>query len=494
MVDLMTNKLEAAKRIGIFPMVIFLTIALLLVAIFTLNITPDALDDIIQHKTLRVVTRNGPTTYYLEDGIEQGFEFELAQDFAKYLGVELELHRLDSLKEIIDKTSLGGTHIASAGLGITKQRTAQLSFSNSYYEVEAIVIYRSGEAKPRSLDDLIGKTVAVIKDSAHAEYLSQAQITHPDLNWIEFPQLESLDFLEMVRDFHFDYAVVDSNEFEVNRQLFPSLSKGLVIGQPQPLAWAVMPGNLSERLLIKINDFLAASEHSGRLNELRDKYYGNHSDISRGSANTFAKRVEKVLPKYIALIKQIATEESLDWQLLAAISYQESHWNPKATSPTGVRGMMMLTLITMRELGLDSRLDPEQSLRGGARYFKSLHERLPARISEPDRTSLALAAYNVGLGHLEDARVITQRQGKNPDLWEDVKQHLPLLQKRRWYSKTKYGFARGQEPVDYVANIRHYESYLRWQEINTASKKLEGTIENEPQQLPEQLQKGLNPL
>jgi membrane-bound lytic murein transglycosylase F len=182
-------------------------------------------------------------------------------------------------------------------------------------------------------------------------------------------------------------------------------------------------------------------------------------------SHTFTSNMRKTLPNYQQLIQQVAAEYQLDWHLLAAIAYQESHWNPLATSPTGVRGMMMLTLPTARELGVQDRLDPLQSLRGGARYLKNIKRRLPQRIAEPDLTWFALAAYNIGMGHLEDARVITQRQGRDPDVWVDVMAYLPYLQKSKYYEKARYGYARGSEPVTYVQNIRHYYSILQWQDI-----------------------------
>ena len=172
------------------------------------------------------------------------------------------------------------------------------------------------------------------------------------------------------------------------------------------------------------------------------------------------------LPKYEELIQAVADEYQMDWHLLAAIAYQESHWNPYARSPTGVRGMMMLTLNTAREMSVDNRLDASQSLRGGARYFKKIKRLLPADIAEPDRTWFALAAYNIGRGHLEDARVITERQGGDPDRWIDVKARLPLLQRSKYYRGTRHGYARGSEPVTYVKNIRHYYNIMAWQDIS----------------------------
>lgn len=155
----------------------------------------------------------------------------------------------------------------------------------------------------------------------------------------------------------------------------------------------------------------------------------------------------------------------MDWRLLAAMAYQESHWNPNARSHTGVRGMMMLTGATASELGVEDRTDPLQSLRGGARFFKNLLRRLPSDIEEPDRTFLALAAYNIGMGHLEDARILTERAGGDPHLWPDVRAHLPKLQNPNHFPMTKFGFAQGEQAVSYVDNIRHYEGLLSFQNL-----------------------------
>ena len=489
------QKAHASRRIGKFPL-----LALALVAIgvgigFYSSLTPSLLDSVYQDNVLRIATRNGPTTYYYEQGEARGFEYDLAQRFAATLGVELEVISVDNLQSLMTKTSLGGVHLAAAGLSDTPKRRQKLRFSEPYFMVDAVVVYRAGEPKPRTTEDLIDKSIAVVANSSHAEALSALKVDVPQLSWDELQRLESIDFLEMVRDFHYDYAIVDSNEFAINRELFPSLSTGMRLGEPQPLSWAVMNSSASQSLLDAINHFMTQLTESGELDQLIAEYFDPSSDMSRGSAQTFTRRVDEVLPKYRDLIAQVANEEQLDWHLLAAMAYQESHWDPHAKSPTGVRGMMMLTQVTAREMGVTNRLDAEQSLRGGAAYFKRLLGRLPDRINEPDRTNLALAAYNVGAGHLEDARVITQRQGKNPDLWQDVKEHLPLLQKRRWYSKTKFGYARGQEPVDYVTNIRRFQNYLNWHEISQQNRSsTEDETEVEPDILPLPLDKSIDAL
>ncbi|NND69502.1 MAG: transglycosylase SLT domain-containing protein, partial [Halioglobus sp.] len=201
------------------------------------------------------------------------------------------------------------------------------------------------------------------------------------------------------------------------------------------------------------------------LGQLREQLFGHVNSMSRIGSHTFMLNMRRSLPEHQQLIKLVAREYQMDWRLLAAIAYQESHWDPEAASPTGVRGMMMLTLPTAREMGVNNRLDPAQSLRGGARYFKNMRRRLPNDIFEPDRTWMALAAYNIGMGHLHDARALTEHYGGDPHLWRDVMEHLPLLQKSKYYKSLRYGYARGLEAVTYVQNIRHYYSILTWQDI-----------------------------
>jgi membrane-bound lytic murein transglycosylase MltF len=209
------------------------------------------------------------------------------------------------------------------------------------------------------------------------------------------------------------------------------------------------------------SEFLDTVRNDDMLERFLKKEKAHSQQLDFINIHTFMMYILERLPKFRALFERLAGEYDLDWRLLAAIAYQESHWDPEAVSPTGVRGLMMLTRSTARHVGIKNRTDPEQSVRGGARYFKMVLNKIPKRISEPDRTWLALASYNVGFGHLEDARILTQRAGGNPDSWQQVKQHLPLLSVQKWHSKTKHGYARGHEPVKYVRNIRNYYSILK---------------------------------
>ena len=196
--------------------------------------------------------------------------------------------------------------------------------------------------------------------------------------------------------------------------------------------------------------------------KLEEKYFGYVNSFDFVDTRAFIRALDKKLPKWQPLFEKYAGD--FDWRLIAAVSYQESHWNPKAVSPTGVKGMMMLTRPTAKSVGVTNRLDPEQSIRGGAAYLEKVLNRVPESIESHEKIWFALASYNIGFGHMMDARRLTKSQGGNPDRWSDVKQRFPLLHQAKYYKQTRYGYARGREAVNYVENIRrYYHSITGWQ-------------------------------
>jgi membrane-bound lytic murein transglycosylase F len=303
----------------------------------------------------------------------------------------------------------------------------------------------------------------VIADSNYEALLNDAQKILPDLQWTAEKDLGMEDLLLAIVDGNLDATLVDSNIFSIHSQFYPALKSGFTIADAQPQAWALLPGD-DDSLVQKARSFFRLIQENGRLATIQGRYdgSGDSSDLDRVGMFQFMKQVRNRLPPLMPVFQEVASAHDLDWRLLAAMGYQESHWDPEATSVTGVRGIMMLTLKTAQQLGINDRLDPEQSIEGGARYFRRMHKRIPARIAEPDRSWMALAAYNMGWGHLEDARVLTQKQGGNPDRWHDVDERLPLLSQEKWYRETKYGYARGYEARQYVSNIRSYFDTLVW--------------------------------
>ena len=346
---------------------------------------------------------------------------------------------------------------------MTEAREKKVRFTRPYLEVTQQVIYRAGTTKPTSLQDLAGGDLLVIANSAHAEQLRTLQKDHPELRWREQIDLEMLDLVAMVHSGEVDYAIVDSNAFAINTNIYPQARVAFDISDPQSLGWAFAKGS-DDSLFELADDFIGRMAEDGRLAKITDHFYGHIAQVNNSGAKLFASRIESRLPRWEDMLRDAGADNNIDWLLLAAISYQESHWNSRAVSNTGVRGLMMLTQATAKDMGITNRVDPEQSITGGARYFSSIFDRIPQGVQGTDRTWMALAAYNVGLGHLEDARILTEHYGDDPNKWADVKRHLPKLAQRKYYKSLKHGFARGWEPVEYVQNIRQFYNILSWHE------------------------------
>ena len=414
---------------------------------------------------LVVVTRNTPTTYFFDGDRASGFDYSLVKRFAQQHGMTLRIKVAFSLPELFDMLEQGEAHIAAAGLSKSLERDTRFHASLPYLHQKPLVVYKSGSLRPQTLEEMTGRDLIVVAGSAHIESLKALQSQMPDLSWREIHAADSLELMQLVTDGKAELAIVDSIEFSIQQRLFPRIVAALELDESAPVVWYLprTPAGAETQLLV--DDFIEAAHASGEIAQLERLHFGRFMYASRLGSLVFQRKVRDALPAWQPLIETVAEEYQMDWTLLAAIAYQESHWDPEARSRTGVRGMMMLTQATANELGIADRTDAAESLRGGARFLKDLHRRLPSDIDEPDRTSMALAAYTIGMGHLEDARVITERAGGNPHLWPDVRAHLPELQNPSVFTSTKYGFAEGAQAVTYVDNIRHYEGILQLQSL-----------------------------
>lgn len=418
------------------------------------------LDQVLERGELRIITRYAATTYYDGPDGPRGMEYELARGFADALGVRLAVVTAPNANGVLAGLKQGEADLAAAGLGITDSLLTDFRFTPPYQTVTQQVVYRSGNRRPASAAELRGN-LEVVSDSSHIDRLHRLKREHPELSWIENAQVDSEELLGLVWEKAVDYTVADSNEVILNRRFYPELRVAFDLPESKSLAWAFRREQ-DDSLYEAAVRYFQEIQANGILDQLLERHYGHLEQFDLVGARVFQAHVRERLPAYLPLFQDVAAANGLDWRLLAAMGYQESHWNPNAVSPTGVRGLMMLTNDTARALGVSKRTDPVQSIEGAGRYLRALLDRVPERIPYPDRLWFAVAAYNVGYGHLEDARVITEMRGGNPDRWMDVKTSLPLLTKRDWYKRTKYGYARGHEPVKYVENIRSYYDILVW--------------------------------
>ncbi len=438
-----------------------LAAGLLMLPFLTACPSKNELDRVLESGELRVLTRNAATTYFEGPTGPTGLEYDLAKGFADELGVELKLITVANVAEVVSQLRKRRAHFAAAGLTITGERQNWARFTPPYQTISQQLVYRIGTTdRPDDISELNGRLEA-LAGSSHVERLRELKKAHPKLTWTENTKLESEELLTRVSEKVIDYTVADSNELRLNQRFYPELRAAFDLSEPQALAWA-FPKSPDDSLYRLAVAYFERLKESGKLARLIERHYGHVGDFDYVGTRIFMRHIRERLPRFREMLETAAEENGLDWRLLAAMAYQESHWDPSAVSPTGVRGFMMLTQATARYLGVQKRTDLWQSIEGGARYIRKLIERVPERIRNPDRMWMALAAYNIGYGHLNDARIITQTRGQNADIWKDVKENLPLLRKRVWYKKTKHGYARGNEATAYVENIRSYYDVLVW--------------------------------
>ena len=302
------------------------------------------------------------------------------------------------------------------------------------------------------------------------ETLKELQKQYPQLTWKRNQAFTQEELLLHLSEGKIPYVIANSIDIAAIQQIKPELTIAFDITDEANIHW-YLPNNAYNDLQAALLNFMNNAQETGLVDNLKEKYLGHISQFDYVDTRSYMNAIENTLPQFSPLFEKYKGE--LDWRLLAAVAYQESHWNPDATSPTGVRGIMMLTKDTAQHMKISDRTDPEQSIKAGSEYLHWLISQIPETIEKEERIWFALAAYNMGLGHLIDARRLTKNLGGNPDNWLDVKKNLPLLAEKRYYSQLKYGYARGYEAHQYVENIRRYMNsivnYHRVQENQTTN-------------------------
>jgi membrane-bound lytic murein transglycosylase F len=448
----MTAYRIVARRVGLF-VCLWGTVA-------TSSSHSDRLIDRIRDKgEIVVATLSGPTTYSLESQGAHGFEYDLVQIFAQSLGLKARFITVCNREGVLDAVAEGRADLAAAGLPVNPTENLRIHYGPVYQRAITQVVYNARRDKPESLKDLSRGTFEVGAGTLSEEALRTIAETDSSLLWKTTRHMDEGRLIELVSEELLDFTLAPSNLVSLSRRHHPELSAAFDVGETLEYAWAFTRADDSS-LHEAAKQFFLDIENNGTLNSLLERYYGHFERLKQADDDVFGRDVAERMPDYVGYFKNAAERTGIDWRLLAAIGYQESRWDPKAVSPTGVQGIMMPPRSTASEIGVRNRRDPWQSILGGARYLNLVDEQIPERVPEPDRLWLKLAAYNVGVGHLDDARLLTRRQGANPNAWDHVKKRLPLLSKPKWYESTHHGYARGGEPVHFVEKVRNYYELL----------------------------------
>lgn len=422
----------------------------------------DTLQKIRESGVITVITRNNAHCYYIYRDKAMGFEFDLAKAFSEHLGVELKVIT-PAWDKLFDSLNRERGDFIAASMTITPSRQARANFSHEYLSVQQNALVHTGNYKIRSLEDLAGKTVHVRRGTSYQERLHKLKKNGLDVTVRLYEDTPTEELISMVAEREIEVTIADSNIALLNRRYYPDIRIAFPIEEPESLGWAVKKGEL--RLLDEINRFLQKIKGNGMLERIYNKYYAHVEIFDYIDLKKFHKRLETRLPTYKDLIRKTAKKHGFDWRLIAAIIYQESHFDPHAKSYTGVEGIMQLTQDTAEDMGVGDRRDPKHSIAGGVKYLRKLYEKY-GEARDPDRLLITLASYNVGHGHILDAQEIAREMNLNPQSWSSLEQILPLLRHPKYYKKTRHGYARGTEPVRYVRRILTYYDILKREAIS----------------------------
>jgi membrane-bound lytic murein transglycosylase F len=424
---------------------------------------PYDLPAILNKGELIFITRNNAHCYYHYRDEKMGLEYDLAKALADELGVKLTVKIAerwsDMLPHLIDTTG----QIVGASITATPARKERVAFSDSYMTIRQHVISRRTSPPVRRVEDLAGKTVQVRRNTSYEELLQDLQNRGIDVIIQPVDNIPTAELIRHVADGRIDYTVADSNVALLNRRNYPGVRISAAISGEQPLAWAVHPN--AHRLRARINTFFQQIKKDGRFKEIHDRYYAHINTFDYVDLRAYHRRLVSRMPLYGKIIRDAAQENELDWRLIAAQIYQESHFRKWARSSAGAHGLMQLTSRTAEAYGLSSLYNPVQNIHAGVRHLRMLYDLFDEEAEGAEQIFIALGAYNIGQGHIRDAQKIARQMELDPGKWASLVKTLPLLEQSEYFSKARYGYARGSEAVQYVKHIMIYYDILKHKSI-----------------------------
>ena len=423
------------------------------------------LEEVFEAGSITVASITSPNTSYDHHSGTSGLEHTLISRFSDELSVKLIVKHYEKLDDIYAAVESGEADFAAANLIPENSRYRKLRVSVPYLFTEPKLIYHRKLERPSSLASISTATILISANSLTKGQLSKFKKKHPGIKWLKTEHLYADKTLDRLASKDVDFAIINANDYDRYRAIYPQLNTAFSLTRPQAVRW-VFSKNGDDSLYMAAHYYLQNIKKDGGIQKINAQLYNHIDSINYSSARIFQRHVKSRLPHYQSTFQKAAERYDFDWRLLAAMSYQESAWNAKAISPTGVRGLMMLTRNTAREVGVKNRINPEQSIEGGAAYLRKLINRQPEQMEEEHKVWFSLAAYNAGYGHISDARNITQLKGNNPFNWHQVKDNIELLQQPRWYKDTRFGYSQSaNQALTYVENIRIYYDLLLWSNL-----------------------------
>ena len=411
---------------------------------------------------LRLITSDSLSTYYLYNGEPTGFEYDLATEFADYLNVDLDIVT-PGWNNMFTYLYEGKGDLIASGLAITHEWLGKVNFSIPYQTIRQHIVHHKLVFGPKNLQDLTYRTIHVSRGTAYQARLEQIKNSGIDVFYILHNNTPTEELIRMVNDREIKFTIAENNIAHLNQRHYPDIRIGIPIQEKESLAWAVKKGD--SQMLEQINKFFLYANETGLLQRITNKYYANIEDTDPFDINRFHKRIASRLPRYQPIIMEESEKYDIDWRLVAAVIYQESHFNPLAKSLTNVKGLMQVTVATAEEMGFQNRSNPNQSIKAGIKYLDKMIQNFKYIEDDYEQLLFGLASYNIGFGHVTDAMNLANNMGLDETKWENLQKTLPLLSQEKYYKYTRHGYAKGWEPVQYVKRILTYYDILKQKQL-----------------------------
>ncbi len=411
-------------------------------------------------KQVRIIPQSGPSTLYSSSenyGNFLSFDLDIINQFSSFTGYEVSISAARSPMQSKNALMLGFADIAILAVEEKIISLPLVATGPSFFDTHYQVTFNKKSRKPMSNSEFRRYRLGL--SPSGWDFLKKIKSSYPEYKSSKFVIADNNKLFAMLDSNYVGHLITDYHASINLQRFYPSLSLDKKVSGIIKFRWITTKEK--ENLLGKdLVTFTNQLSRDGNLERLKEKYFGHLHRLKRQDIDAFLQRIDSILPKYKSIFEEAGKLYRTDWRLIAALGYQESHWNPKALSPTGVKGLMMLTKPTASRLGVTNRYDARQNIFAATKYLNTLNANLPKTVQEPDRTWMALAAYNVGAGHVTDARIIAARLGLNPNFWVSILKTLPLLTQKKYYSSVKHGYARGGEAVNLVQRVRNYHEIL----------------------------------
>ena len=441
---------------------------------------PD-LEEIIERGTLRAIVDNSSTGYFIYKGQPMGYEYEMLSRLASSLDLTLELVVVNGLETAFEMLNEGKGDIIAFNLTVTRDRKKLVAFTDYHSLQHQVLVQRKPDnwqkMKVHEIEkelirdpiELIGKEVIVRKNSAFVNRLHNlSDELGDDILIVEdYEDVMTEELIRKVSEGAIDYTVADENIARVSATYMDNLDVKTAISFSQQIAWAVRLS--APDLLEATNDWIRKMKKTADYYVIYRKYFNNpRKSVIRATSEYSSISGSKLSP-YDDLIKSASEELEWDWLLLASQVYQESKFNPEAVSWAGARGLMQLMPPTAEQYKVTDPFNPVQNIRGGTTHLKWLQKLWEDKVKDPEeRIKFILASYNIGQGHILDARRLAEKYGADPEKWDDsVSKYLLKKSDPKFYKDpvVKSGYARGTEPVKYVKEI--LERYQQYSQIES---------------------------